>query len=387
MTTQHEARAADILQEMTLDQKIGQVSCYFAQNIEPGRPNRGAFPHGVGHVSCLEARAAVTLDEVSAFQQTVQRLAMELSGHGIPATFHMEGLCGAYLPGATSFPSGMARGATWDPERERQVGEAVGRQERALGITQTLAPVLDVARDPRLGRIGEAYAEDATLVSALGAAFTQGLQRTDEDGRTTDAVAKHFVGSHHVMGGIHGASVDVSDRTLQEVYAKPFQAAISAAHLRGVMPSYNAVAGEPVSASARLLTELLRDEMGFDGLTVSDYGAISNLHTSQRVSSSAADAGLAALEAGLDVEFPNPFGYAVTLRDHFASGEADVSLLDRAVKRVLVSKLRMGLFDAPFAAEGAERARRYVARRGLRAVASERKRLACAAQERGRTSS
>ena len=261
----------------------------------------------------------------------------------------MEGLCGAYIPGATSFPSGLGRAAGWDTDLEHRIGEIVGRQERALGITHTLAPVLDVSRDPRMGRQGETYGEDPSLAAALGVEYTRGLQGEDTAGRRTEAVAKHFVGSHHTEGGIHGAHCNVPDRTLMEVYGKPFQAAIALGGLRGVMPSYNSVGGEPVSASRRLLTTLLREQMGFDGMVVSDYGAVGNLHTVQRVAQSPAHAGLAALHAGMDVELHVPQGFGRELREWFAAGRADVALLDRAVRQVLTAKFRMGLFEHPFA--------------------------------------
>ena len=329
---------------------MAQVSCYFPTDLTRTADFGERFPHGFGVVSALEARSALTRDEVTAFQRRVQVEAMARSGHGIPAIFHMEGLCGAYLPGATSFPSGLGRGASWDVDLERRVGEIVGRQERALGITHTFAPVLDVSRDPRLGRQGETYGEDPTLASALGVAFTRGVQGEDAAGRRTEAVAKHFVGSHHTEGGIHGAHCDVPDRLLVEVYGKPFQAAITLAGLRGVMPSYNSVGGEPVSASRRLLTTLLRDQMGFDGLVVSDYGAVGNLQTVQHVAESPAHAGLAALRAGMDVEQHVPHGFGPELRDWFAQGRADVALLDRAVRQVLTAKFRMGLFEHPLRA-------------------------------------
>ena len=348
-------RASRLLENLTLEQKMAQVSCYFPSDITQTADFSERFPYGIGEVSCLEARSALTLDEVTAFQRRVQAEAMEGSGHGIPAIFHMEGLCGAYLPGATSFPSGLGRAAGWNVDLEREIGAIVGRQERAVGITHTLAPVLDVSRDPRMGRQGETYGEDPTLAAALGVAYTTGLQGEDAAGRRTDAVAKHFVGSHHTEGGIHGAHCNVPDRMLVEVYGKPFQAAITLAGLRGVMPSYNSVGGEPVSASVRLLKTLLREQMGFDGLLVSDYGAVGNLHTVQRVAQSPAHAGLAALRAGMDVELHVPQGFGPELREWFADGRADVALLDRAVHQVLTAKFRMGLFEHPFAPDPAER--------------------------------
>jgi beta-glucosidase len=348
-------RAHLLLAHLGLDEKMAQVSCYFPVDLTQTADFSKRFPHGVGVVSALEARSALTLDEVTAFQRRVQSEAMSGSGHGIPAIFHMEGLCGAYLPGATSFPSGLGRAASWDVEIERRVGEIVGRQERALGITHTLAPVLDVSRDPRMGRHGESYGEDPTLAAALGAAYTHGVQGEDGAGRRTEAVAKHFVASHHTEGGIHGAHCNVPDRLLVEVYGKPFQAAVTEAGLRGVMPSYNSIGGEPASASVRLITTLLREQMGFDGLVVSDYGAVANLHTVQRVAPSRPHAGLAALSAGMDVEQHVPEGFGSELRDWFAQGRADVALLDRAVHQVLTAKFRMGLFEHPFAPAAHER--------------------------------
>ena len=348
-------RADLLLRKLSLDEKMAQVSCYFPTDITQTADFSERFPYGIGEVSCLEARSALTRDEVAAFQRKVQSDAMASSGHGIPAIFHMEGLCGAYLPGATSFPSGLGRAAGWNVDLERKIGNIVGRQERALGITHTLAPVLDVSRDPRMGRQGETYGEDPTVAAALGVAYTTGLQSEDAAGRRTEAVAKHFVGSHHTEGGIHGAHCDVPDRLLLEVYGKPFQAAITLGGLRGVMPSYNSVGGEPMSASARLLTTVLREQMGFDGLLVSDYGAVGNLHTVQRVAQSPAHAGLAALRAGMDVELHVPQGFGPELRGWFANGRADVALLDRAVHQVLTAKFRMGLFEHPFAPEPAER--------------------------------
>jgi beta-glucosidase len=210
-------RADLLLAKLSLDEKMAQVSCYFPSDITQTADVAERFPHGIGVVSTLEARSALTLDDVTAFQRRVQSAAMNGSGHGIPAIFHMEGLCGAYLPGATSFPSGLGRGASWNVDLERAIGEIIGRQERAVGITHTFAPVLDVTRDPRLGRHGESYGEDPTLVAALGVAYTRGVQGQDPAGRRTEAVAKQFVGSHHTEGGIHGAHSNVPDRLMIEV--------------------------------------------------------------------------------------------------------------------------------------------------------------------------
>lgn len=343
-----EIRAAALLQELSLDEKMSQISGFYA--AKPGELERlrSLHPLGAGQVSCLEMRMLENIEDAVAFQREYQTAIMELSPHHIPAIFHMEGLCGAYLPGATSFPSGVGRGSSFDPSVEEAVGEIVGRQERALGITHTLAPVLDIARDPRLGRFGESYGEDPTLVSAMGSAYVQGLQRTSA-GRTSEAVAKHFLGSHAVTGGIHGADCEISERTLQHIYAKPFQAAITESNIRGMMPCYCVINGEPVSSSEKLLRQLLREDMGFDGVLVSDYCAIANIHDVQKLGQNHAEAGLMALQAGVDQEVHIKTCYGDTLRDLFASGAADISVLDEAVLRILTAKFRMGLFENPFA--------------------------------------
>ena len=279
---------------------------------------------------------------------------MAQSPHHIPAIFHMEGLCGGFIQESTSFPSGIARGSGWDPKLEEKIARTVAEQEAACGITHILAPVLDISRDSRMGRQGETYGEDLALASALGAAYTRGVQTTQADGRKPESVAKHFLGFHNSQGGIHGSQSDTPPRLLEEIYGKPFQAAITESGLKGIMPCYNSIDGEPASVSHRLLTELLRERMGFDGLAVSDYGGISNAHEVQRIGETLGETGLLAMEAGMDMEMPKAAGYGEELKEMFRSGQADMELLDRTVLRVLEAKFRMGLFEHPFAADGEE---------------------------------
>lgn len=222
------------------------------------------------------------------------------------------------------------------------------------GFTQTLAPVLDISRDSRMGRQGETYGEDPTLAAAMGAAYTAGVQEGETDGRKSESVAKHFLAFHNSEAGIHGAASDTPRRLMEEVYGKPFQAAIAESSLRGVMPCYCSFDGETASTSHRMLTELLRDEMGFDGLVVADYSAISNSHTVQRLYDSLADTGYHSMEAGMDIELPNRECFNEELCERFRSGEADMAILDRAVLRILEAKFRMGLFEHPYAMEDRE---------------------------------
>ena len=203
-----------------------------------------------------------------------------------------------------------------------------------------------------MGRQGETYGEDPALAAALGAAYTKGIQTTEAGGRRPESVAKHFLGFHNSQGGIHGTNSDTPSRLMEEIYGKPFQSAISESELKGVMPCYNSIDGEPASVSHRLLTELLREKMGFDGLCVSDYGGINNAHEVQRIGETIGETGLLAMEAGMDIEMPKATGYGEELKEMFRSGQADTELLDRTVLRVLEAKFRMGLFEHPFAMDG-----------------------------------
>ncbi len=349
-------RAAALLAELSLDEKMAQVNCIFpfGENFEDMDKIVEGTPFGIGEVSTLEMRRIETLEEAAQWQRSVQKIVMDNSPHHIPAIFHMEGLCGAFIQDTTSFPAGIGRGSGFDPELEEKIAEIVGRQESACGITHVLAPVLDISRDSRMGRQGETYGEDPALASAMGAAYTRGIQKGENAGRKTESVAKHFLAFHNSQGGIHGTHSDTPVRLLKEIYGKPFQAAIAESGLKGIMPSYNSINGEPMSASYTLLKTFLRDEMGFEGICVSDYGAVSGVHHVQHVGESEADAGLLCMEAGMDIEMPSTTGYGEELKRKFESGEIDMELLDKAVLRVLTAKFRMGLFENPYALVGEE---------------------------------
>ena len=349
-------RAQLLLQELSLDEKMAQLNCVFpfGEVANDFTEISARVPYGIGEVSTLEMRRIQTLEDAAAWQRRVQTIVMENSPHGIPAIFHMEGLCGAFIQDTTSFPAGIGRGCSFDTELEEKIAAIVSRQEAACGITHVLAPVLDVARDPRMGRTGESYGEDPMLVAAMGAAYTRGIQAGSTAGRKTESVAKHFLGFHNAEGGIHGAYCPVPSRTLEEIYGKPFQASITESNLMGIMPCYCTINGEPASVSYDLLTDLLRGKMDFEGVCVSDYGGIENSYLYQRVGETLGKTGLLALEAGMDVEMPGISGYGEELKAMFASGEADMEVLDRAVLRVLTAKFRMGLFEHPFALEAEE---------------------------------
>ena len=347
-----EERAKDLLGRLSLEEKMAQLTGILVKLGAEFEKVERYIAFGIGQASCLEMRMLETVEECAAFQREFQEQVMARSPHHIPAIFHMEGLCGPLFQDTTSFPSGIGRASSWDPVLEQKIGQIVGRQEKAMGITHTLAPVLDVARDPRMGRQGESYGEDPTLCAAMGSAYAAGVQSGEVDGRHTDAVAKHFLGFHQGAGGIHGAYADIPERPLREIFAKPFQAAITESGLKGVMPCYCNINGEPVHGSKALLTDLLRDEMGFEGVVFSDYGGASNIHEAQHAAENLVQAGAMALEAGMDSENPMPSCYNENLIQYIRDGKLEEKYVDRAVLRILTAKFRMGLFERPYALNG-----------------------------------
>ena len=343
-------RADALLKELSLDEKMAQINCYCFPQEGREDAHFGDLKYGIGVLSSLETRGMGAVNAVKKCNW-IQKTVMENSPHHIPAIIHSEGVCGLLVSDATSFPSNLARGASFDAPLEREIGKCVGDEAAQANITHVFAPVLDVTRDARFGRMYESYGEDATLAAAMGTAYAEGVQDNANRSVNVEGVAKHFLAFHKGAGGLHGSDVSVGERELREVYAKPFEASFRMAGLRGVMPCYNVVNGELVSLSKHYLTDLLREELGFDGLAVSDYCAIKNAVEVNRVAADSAEAGLRALKAGMDIEEQFPYGFGEALKEKFASGEADIAILDHAVLRVLEAKFRMGLFEHPFAEE------------------------------------
>lgn len=345
-----EERASDLLARMNLDEKFGQIQCYNAIDSFLGKSVEKQNPYGVGQVCIL---IATMLDDVGSAAGLIARLQkqiMESGKHHIPAIFHIETLTGVMVTAATSFPCGLGQASTWDPEQQQKMAACIARQGRAMGISHALAPVFDICRDPRFGRMGETYGEDPTLAAAMGTAYVKGLQ----DKHRMSACSKHFLGFMAGQGGIHTAQAVVSPRELREVYAKPFQAAITDGKLDSVMNSYAAIDGQVPAGSKAILRDLLRGEMGFNGVTVSDYSAVEQLESIYHLAESPADAGRLALEAGMDQELPTIAAYNDELKENIRSGVVQESLLDEAVLRILTMKFRLGLFENPFPAENVQ---------------------------------
>ncbi|SFB58355.1 beta-glucosidase [Cohnella sp. OV330] len=349
-----EERAADLLRRMSLEEKMGQI-VGFMPGKDPIDQLEKDYPHGAGEVSMLFVGQLRDREAVAEQVTRIQQKIMELSEHRIPAIFHLETLTGGLMPDATVFPSGIGQASTWNPALQREMAEVIRRQARAVGASHAFAPVLDISRDSRFGRQGETYGEDPTLAAAMGVAYVSGLQNAGNLKEGMLACAKHFLGYHATQGGIHAASTPVPPRSLREVYAKPFQAAITRAGLGSVMNTYSAIDGEAVAGSRAILTGLLREEMGFDGVTVSDYTSISELHTRLKLDETETDAGERALRAGMDIELPAKACYNEQLMQRIRDGKIGIDVLDRAVDRVLIAKFELGLFEHPFPSTHLER--------------------------------
>lgn len=336
-------RVEDLMSKMTLEQKIAQLQCSMVMgDVEANLAN---FPDGIGEITGFGGTPSV--ESNADFADKAQAVIIAKNDLGIPVLLHCESLTGMNAAGATIFPSAIGLGATWNPVTVERMTDIIREQMLSVGVRQALSPVMDVARDPRWGRVGETYGEDPTLCAAMSVAFTKGLQGKDlKDGAV--ATAKHFLGYGFADGGLNMASNPIPPRELREVFAKPFQAAITEGGLASIMNSYGTIDGEMIITSKHILNDLLREEMGFTGMVVSDYMSI-NRTVDLKVSENSATSGVEAIKAGLDVELPMPYGYTQTLADAVNEGKLDVAYIDRAVRRVLTTKVKLGLFENPLA--------------------------------------
>jgi beta-xylosidase len=357
-------RAADLLGRMTLEEKAAQLTSIWIGDeprdvdVAPMQGEMSADPlplaelirDGIGQVTRVFGTRPLP---VAVARSTLRELQDQIAGasrFGIPAVAHEECLTGFAAWTATVFPAPLAWGASFDPELVGEMARAIGTSMRAVGIHQGLAPVLDVARDMRWGRTEETIGEDPYLVGSVGTAYVRGLQSAG-----IQATLKHFAGYSASRAGRNLAPVSMGPRELADVMLVPFEMALRLGGARSVMPSYTDIDGVPVSADRSLLTGLLRDELGFDGVVVSDYFAIGFLQTQHGVAGTPAQAAALALAAGLDTELPHVRCYGPELAGAVRDGLVPAQLVDRAAARVLRQKCELGLLDPgwpPAEAEG-----------------------------------
>jgi len=345
-STQNEVlkQVEELLSEMSLEQKVAQLQCMMV-GMEPVKATMDRFPNGLGTVTAFGGKPSAKEN-----MELVTQLQDAAKAHSdIPPLVHGEAVTGLNGAEAAIFPSAIGLGATWNPDTVEEMADVIRKQMISIGIRHALSPVMDVARDPRWGRVGETYGEDPTLCARMSVAFTKGLQGENlKDG--VAATGKHFLGYGMGEGGLNMAANPIPPRELREVYGKPFQAAITEAGLESIMNSYGSIDGELVISSENILTDLLRGEMGFDGMVVSDYMSI-NKAVDLGISKDPAQGGIDALKAGLDVEMPVPYGYTGSLIEAVQSGAISESLVDRSVRKVLAAKIKLGILENPYPRE------------------------------------
>ena len=360
-----EDRVADLLARMTTAEKLAQIYGVWVGLDSEGQ---GVAPHqhdfspppdwqvlirsGLGQMTRPFGTRPVDPTLGAEALARTQRDIVAASRLGIPAMVHEECLTGLTAWRATVFPSPLCWGASFDPALVERMGAEIGASMRRLGVHQGLAPVLDVARDLRWGRVEETIGEDPLLVGLIGSAYVRGIESAG-----AVATLKHFVGYSSSRAGRNLAPVSMGRRELADVLLPPFEMALRAG-ARSVMNAYTDLDGVPTAADASLLTDLLRDTYGFTGTVVADYFAVAFLQTLHHVASGPASAAHLALRAGIDVELPTVNCYGDPLLAAVEAGEVPVELVDRALRRVLGQKAELGLLDedwsaAPPALDGA----------------------------------
>lgn len=327
-------RADDLLSKMTLDEKLQQMSIYgnLDKAYELYLKESKIEPRGGTFHNPTEEK---NLNELQDYCLNNTRL-------GIPLLPASESLHGLQDKNATIFPQCLGLGCSFNRELINEMADAIGDESRAMGIRQVYAPCVDIPRDPRWGRMQESYGEDPYLVGELGAEYVKGIQK-----HNVAATAKHFIAYGVPENGLNLAPVHIGERELREVMIEPFKKLIDAG-VMSIMPAYNEVDGEPIHASQKYMRSLLRDELGFKGMVISDYGAVEMLHGFHNIASNALEAGKLAINAGIDIEAPTLFGYGEDFKNAIINGEIDEKLVDEAVLNILTLKFQLGLFENPY---------------------------------------
>jgi beta-glucosidase len=358
------ARVEDLLKRMTLEEKVAQITTIW-QNKDAILQPDGSFdpvkagaslPYGIGQIARpgdiegtkLTGRARDTR-AATALINAIQHWAIEKTRLGIPVFFHEEGLHGAVVVDGTSFPQAIALASTWDPDLVRRVNAVTGRELAARGVNEVLSPVVDVARDPRWGRIEETFGEDPYLDGEMGVAAVQGLQGDSlplAPGKVF-ATLKHMTGHGQPESGTNVGPAPYGERTLREFFFPPFEEVVHRTNVRAVMASYNEIDGVPSHANKWLLTGVLRGEWGYQGAVVSDYFAIEQMADIHHIEPDHAGAAIRALRAGVDVDNPNGAAFG-TLVASVRAGKVSEKEIDAAVRRFLTLKFEAGLFEHPF---------------------------------------
>ncbi len=354
-----EKRVEDLVSRMTIKEKVAQLGSYYATDLTDLNELslekiERLISKGVGQITRIGGTLN-SIPEISAkIANGLQKFLKKRTRLGIPAIVHEECLCGYTAKKATVFPQIIGVASTWDPELVEAMTRKISEQMRIVGAHQGLSPVLDIARDPRWGRTEETFGEDPYLVSRMGAAYVKGLQG-DSLKTGIIATAKHFLGYGLSQGGRNWGPSFIPERELLEVFAKPFEAAIHEANIGSIMNSYSEIDGIPCGISRKILTELLRDKLGFKGIVVSDYGTIELNCKMHRVAMNSTEAAILAFNAGLEVELPRTSGFGRAFVRAVEKGRVSEEALNKSVARILTKKFELGLFENPYVDEDKEK--------------------------------
>lgn len=345
-------RAHEILREMTLREKVQQLTSHWVYELlhhgDFDEAKADSLLHdGIGQITRIGGASTKTGREYIDLANRIQRHLMTKTRLQIPAMVHEECCSGFMTRGATLFPQSIGCGATWNGDLIFKMGDTIRRQMRAVGAHHALAPVLDVTRDARWGRVEETMGEDPYLTGTLGCSYVRGIQG-DSWKTGVLATAKHFVGYGMAEGGMNWAPAHLGPRELGDVYFFPFEAAIRTANLASIMNNYGELDGQPCASSAHLFRTVLRDQWKFDGLVVSDYFAINMIKEYHHAATDQQHAAEKAMRAGIDVELPTRSCYAEPLIAAIESQRIPLELVDDAVMRMLDMKIQLGLFENPY---------------------------------------
>lgn len=359
-----EKRVENLLLQMNINEKTCQLATLYGYGRvlkdslptenwkneiwKDGIANIDEMLNGVGGKSKLVEQMLYPFSNHAEAINKIQKWFVEETRLGIPVDFSNEGIHGLNHTKATPLPAPIAIGSTWNKELVYRAGEIVGQEARALGYTNVYAPILDVVRDPRWGRTLECYGEDPYLIASMGTQMVDGIQS-----QGVASTLKHFAVYSVPKGGRDGncrTDPHVAPREMHQIYLYPFKKVIREAHPMGVMSSYNDWDGVPVTASYYFLTELLREEYGFDGYVVSDSEAVEFVHTKHRVAETYDEAVRQVLEAGLNVRthFTPPSDFIMPIRRLIEEKKISMATIDKRVSEVLSVKFRLGLFDHPY---------------------------------------
>ncbi|OAV46296.1 hypothetical protein A3850_017295 [Lewinella sp. 4G2] len=356
------SRIADLISRMTVEEKVAQVTAVWAdkkrmyQNGYDFNPDSASviMPHGIGHVTRPSELSGppdtgrTAVNEV-AYVNAIQKWMVEETRLGIPALMHEESLHGLAALDATSWGQPISVAASFNRELTRELYATAGRQAASRGAHVVLTPVVDVARDPRWGRVEETLGEDPYLAAQIGLQAVLGFQGDDKkwDEGEIFATLKHMAGHGEPEGGTNIGPANISERTLREVFLYPFRYIVREGNVRNIMASYNEVNGLPSHANSWMLNDVLRGEWGYQGAVVSDYFAVRELADRHAVAADWKEAAVRAISSGVDIELPDREAFPF-LVEAVNDGTLDVEILNTAVGRILKQKFDRGLFENPY---------------------------------------